>query len=90
MPSKAELLQALAELEEECRFWVVEAISLDRGIENLEDKVDHHESEIGPERAAEFRARLSRTRARHLEIEARIHSVRQKLSAMKIQLRAMP
>jgi chromosome segregation ATPase len=89
-PSKAELLQALMELEEEYRFWVVEAISLERGIENLEDKVDQHESEIGAERAAEFRARLSRTRERHSEIEARIHSVRQKLSEMKTRLRAMP
>jgi chromosome segregation ATPase len=90
MPSKAELTQALMELEEEYRFWVVEAISLERGIENLEDKVDQYEGEIGVERAAEFRARLNRTRERHLEIEARIHSVRQKLSEMKIRLRAMP
>ncbi|MGE0684376.1 MAG: hypothetical protein AB7P69_26150 [Candidatus Binatia bacterium] len=90
MPSKAELTQALAELEEEYRFWVVEAIALERGIENLEDKVDQHEGEIGEFRAAEFRARLNRTRERHLAIETRIHCVRQKLSEMKIRLRAMP
>jgi len=90
MPSKAEITQALAELEEEYRFWVVEAIFLDRGIENLEDKVDQHESEIGPARAAEFRARLNRTRERHSEIEARITYVRQQLQEMKLRLRAMP
>ena len=90
MPSKTELAQALAELEEEYRFWVVEAIALERGIENLEDKVDQHESEIGADRAAEFRVRLNRTRERHLAIETRIHSVRQQLNEMKTRLRAMP
>jgi len=90
MPSKAELTQALTELEEEYRFWVVEAISLERGIESLEDKVDQHESEIGLERAAEFRTRLNRTRQRHSEIETRIRYVRQQLNEMKIRLRAMP
>ena len=90
MLSKTELMQALTELEEEYRFWVVEAISLDRGIENLEDKVDQHESEIGPTRAAEFRARLNRTRERHAEIEGRIRYVREQLQEMKTRLRAMP
>jgi hypothetical protein len=90
MPSKADLTQALVELEEEYRFWVVEAISLERGIENLEDKVDQHESEIGADRAAEFRARLNRTRERHSEIEARMRAVRQQLNEMKTRLRAMP
>jgi hypothetical protein len=90
MPSKVDLTQALMELEEEYRFWVVEAISLERGIENLEDKIDQYESQIGVERAAEFRARLNRTRERHSEIETRIRSVRQQLNEMKIRLRAMP
>jgi chromosome segregation ATPase len=90
MPSKTELTQALGELEEEYRFWVVEAIALERGIENLEDKVDQYENEIGAERTAEFRARLNRTRERHSEIETRIRFVRQKLDEMKTRLRAMP
>jgi len=90
MAAKAELRQALAELEEEYRFWVVEAIALDRGIENLEEKVDQHESELGVARASEFRVRLSRTRERHAAIEARIIYVRQQLQEMKTRLRAMP
>lgn len=89
-PKKADLTQALADLEEEYRFWLVEAIVLERGIENLEDKVDQHESEIGPGRVAEFRTRLNRTRERHAKIETRIHYVKQRLTEMKIRLRAMP
>ena len=50
MPSKAELAQLLDELEEEYRFWAVEAISLDRGIENLEEKIEQHEEQLGPAR----------------------------------------
>lgn len=90
MSSKAELTQALTELEAEYRFWLVEAISLERGIENLENKVDQHENEIGAERVAEFRTRLNRTRERHSEMETRIRYVKQQLSEMKIRLRAMP
>lgn len=89
MPSTAELTQALMELEEEYRFWLVEAISLERGIENLEDKIDQYEGEIGVERAAEFRIRLNRTRERHVAIEARMTHVRRQLQEMKTRLQAM-
>ena len=90
MPSKTELAQLLAELEEEYRFWTVEAIALERGIENLEEKLDQHEAHIGPDRVAEFRVRLSRTRERHARIEKRILSVRQQLQELKTRLAAMP
>ena len=87
MPSKAEIAQLLDELEEEYRFWVVEAIALDRGIENLEEKIERHEDQLGPDRVAEFRVRLSQTRERHSRIEERILSVRQRLSELKTRLR---
>lgn len=90
MPSKAELTQVLTELEEECRFWVVESISLERGIEEIEGKVDLHEEEIGPERALDFRNRLLRTRQRHTAIEERIRYVRRRLHDLKTRLNAMP
>lgn len=90
MPSKAEFAQALIELEEECRFWVVEAITLDRGIENLEERVNTHADEIGPARTAEFRVRLDRTRERQAAIEEKIRAVRERLQELKARLRAMP
>ena len=86
MPSKAELTQLLNELEEEYRFWAVEAISLDRGIENLEEKIERHEEQLGPDRVAEFRMRLDRTRERHSRIEKRILSVRERLNELKTRL----
>jgi chromosome segregation ATPase len=90
MSVKTELVQSLAELEEEYRFWVVESIALERGIENLEEKIDLHEQEIGPERAAAFRARLERTRERHTAIEERIRYVRHQLHDLKTRLNAIP
>ena len=90
MPAKTELAQLLAELEEEYRFWTVEAIVLERGIENLEEKIDQHEEHLGLDRVTEFRIRLSRTRERHARIEKRILSVRQRLQELKTRLAAMP
>ncbi|HXG21866.1 MAG TPA: hypothetical protein VNN62_22655 [Methylomirabilota bacterium] len=90
MSVKTELAQALAALEEEYRFWVVESIALERGIDNLEEKIALHEQEIGPERAAELRARLNRTRERHTAIEERIRYVRHQLHNLKMRLNAMP
>lgn len=90
MVSKAELTRELTELEEEYRFWVVEAISIERAIENLEERIDQHESEIGPERAAAFRLRLEQTREKHNAIEEKIRYVRWRLDDLKTRLRAMP
>ena len=90
MPSKAELAQELADLEAEYRFWLVEAISIERSIENLEEKIDQHESELGPERTAEFRFRLDRTRERHQEIEKKIRYVRWRLDDLKTRLKELP
>jgi hypothetical protein len=90
MPSKAELVQELADLEAEYRFWLVESIAIERGIENLAEKIDQHESEIGPERTAEFRFRLDRTRERHQEIEKKIRYVRWRLDDLKARLKEIP
>jgi chromosome segregation ATPase len=88
MPLKDALLQALAELEEEYRFWLVESIALDRGIENLEEKIDQYEQEIGSARVAEFRVRLDRTRERYSQIDARLRYVRGQLHEMRSRLSA--
>ena len=90
MPLKAEVSQVFAELEEEYRFWLVESIALDRGIENLEEKIDQYEQDIGSARVAEFRIRLDRTRERHSQIDARLRYVREQLYEMKVRLNAMP
>lgn len=90
MTSKAELARELANLEAEYRFWLVEAISIERGIENLEEKVDRHEGEIGPERTAEFRLRLTRTRERHRVIEEKIRYVRWRLDDLYVRLNELP
>jgi chromosome segregation ATPase len=90
MPSKAELTQAIAELEEEYRYWIVEAISIDRSLENLEEKIDSYEQELGAERVAEFRARLERTRERHASIEERMRYVRWRLHDLKTRLKSIP
>jgi chromosome segregation ATPase len=89
MPSKAELTQAVEELEEEYRYWTVEVITLDRGIENLEEKIDLHEQELGPTRVEEFRSRLDQTRERHTAIEERLRYVRWRLHDFKTRLSAM-
>lgn len=88
-PSKAELTQAMEELEEEYRYWTVEVITLDRGIENLEEKIDQHEQALGPERVEEFRLRLDQTRERHTAIEERMRYVRWRLHDLRTRLSAM-
>lgn len=89
MPSKAELTQVVEELEEEYRYWTVEVITLDRGIENLEEKIDLHEQELGSERVEEFRSRLDRTRECHTAIEERLRYVRWRLHDLRTRLSAM-
>lgn len=89
MPTKAELAWALEELEAEYRYWVVEAISIERGIENIEEKIDLYATELGPARVSEFRARLSRTREQHDQIEARIRFVRSHLEELRSHLETL-
>jgi chromosome segregation ATPase len=90
MPSKAELTRTVEELEEEYRYWTVEVISLDRSLENLEEKIDQYEPELGPEKVEEFRARLDQTRGRHAAIEERMRYIRWRLHDLKVRLGAMP
>jgi hypothetical protein len=90
MATKAELVRELQDLEDEYRFWLVEAIVIARGLDDMEEQIDQHEYELGPERAADFRLRLARTRERHLAIEEKIRYVRLRLEEMHKQLKAMP
>lgn len=90
MPSKADFERAVTDLEEECRFWVVEAIALDRSIESIEEQVNSYADEIGPARTAEFRVRLDRTRERQAMIEDKILYVRERLRELKERIRTMP
>ena len=90
MAAKAELAQELADLEAEYRYWLVESISIEREIDNMEERIDQHESELGTERTAEFRLRLVRTRERHSVIEEKIRYVRLRLDDLRTRLNELP
>jgi chromosome segregation ATPase len=90
MIPKNVLAQELKALEDEYRYWVVEAIRMGRGIDSLEEEIDQHDSELGPERAAEFRTRLARTREKHHEIEGKIRFIRQRLDELRMRLEELP
>ena len=90
MTTKAELVREFQDLEDEYRFWLVEAITIGRGLDDMEAQIDQHEHELGPERAADFRVRLARTRERHLAIEEKIRYVRGRLDELRARLDEMP
>ena len=90
MPSKDELVREFQDLEAEYRFWLVEAIAIERGLDDMEEQIDQHEDELGPERVADFRVRLARTRERHLSIEEKIRYVRLRLEEIHKRLDEMP
>jgi|SRR5215470_7136385 len=90
MTAKDTLVRELHDLEDEYRFWLVEAIAIERGLDDMEEQIDQHEHELGPERAADFRARLARTRERHLSIEEKIRSVRLRLEEIRGRLDKIP
>ncbi|MBI3797559.1 MAG: hypothetical protein HY268_11425 [Deltaproteobacteria bacterium] len=90
MATKAELVRELQDLEDEYRFWLVEAIVIARGLDDMEEQIDQHEYELGPERAADFRLRLARTRERHLSIEEKIRYVRLRLEELHKRLAEIP
>jgi hypothetical protein len=56
----------------------------------MEEQINQHEDELGPERVAEFRLRLARTRERHLSIEEKIRYVRLRLEELHKRLKEMP
>ena len=90
MPTKDELVREFQDLEAEYRFWLVEAIAIERGLNDMEEQIDQHEDELGPERVADFRVRLARTRERHLSIEEKIRYVRLRLEEIHKRLDEMP
>ncbi len=90
MPTKDELVREFQDLEAEYRFWLVEAIAIERGLDDMEEQIDQHEDELGPERVADFRVRLARTRERHCSIEERIRYVRLRLEEIHKRLEEMP
>ncbi len=90
MTTKDELVRELRDLENEYRFWLVEAIAIERGLDDMEEQIDQHEHELGPERAADFRLRLARTRERHHSIQEKIRSVRLRLEEIHKRLEEMP
>ena len=90
MSSKDELVREFQDLEAEYRFWLVEAIAIERGLDDMEEQIDQHEDELGPERVADFRVRLARTRERHLSIEEKIRYVRLRLEEIHKRLDEMP
>jgi len=90
MATKAELVRELQDLEDEYRFWLVEAIVIARGLDDMEEQIDQHEYELGPERVADFRLRLAHTRERHLSIEEKIRYVRLRLEELHKRLAEIP
>ena len=90
MVTKEELVRELQDLEDEYRFWLVEAIVIARGLDDMEEQIDQHEDELGPERVTDFRSRLARTRERHLAIEEKIRYVRLRLEELHKRLKEMP
>jgi hypothetical protein len=90
MTTKEELVHEFQDLEDEYRFWLVEAITIGRGLDDMEEQIDQHEHELGPERVADFRVRLARTRERHLSIEEKICYVRGRLDELRARLDEMP
>jgi len=90
MANKIELVHELRDLEDEYRFWLVEAIVIERGLDEMETQINQHEHELGPERTADFRARLAHTRERHQSIENKIRYVRSRLNEMHTRLEEIP
>jgi hypothetical protein len=90
MTPKAVLAQMLEELEADYRYWLIEEINLERGIDDIETKVNRYEAELGAERAANFRLRLSRTRDQHRAIEAKIRGIRLRLDELRARLNEIP
>jgi hypothetical protein len=79
----------LQRLEEEYRFWMVEALKMGRGIELMEEEIKDHDQELGVDRAADLNRRLSYIRDQHQRLEEKILLIRQKLEELRGRLRVM-
>ena len=89
MNSRAEVEAVLKALEEEYRFWMVEALKMGRGIELMEEEIQKHDNELGSERAADLHRRLSYVRRKHHDLEERIFTIRQRLEELRLRLQGM-
>jgi archaellum component FlaC len=90
MSPREEMEAVLKKLEEEYRFWMVEAVKMGRTIELMEDEIEGHDLELGMDRAADLNRRLAYVRDKHQEIEERIATIRQRLEELRERLNSMP
>jgi hypothetical protein len=90
MTPKAVLAQMLEDLEGEYRYWLVEEIRLERGIDEMELQVNQHADELGAERTANFRLRLAQTRDQHRALEEKIRGIRVRLDDLRMRLNEIP
>jgi len=89
MSPRQEMDLVLQRLEEEYRFWMVEALKMGRGIELMEEEIKDHDQELGVDRAADLNRRLSYIRDQHQRLEEKILTIRQKLEELRGRLRVM-
>jgi hypothetical protein len=89
MSPRQEMDLVLQRLEEEYRFWMVEALKMGRGIELMEEEIKDHDQELGVDRAADLNRRLSYIRDQHQRLEEKILLIRQKLEELRERLRVM-
>jgi len=89
MSPRQEMDLVLQRLEEEYRFWMVEALKMGRGIELMEEEIKDHDQELGVDRAADLNRRLSYIRDQHRRLEEKIRAIRQKLDELRERLSRM-
>ena len=89
MSPRQEMELVLQRLEEEYRFWMVEALKMGRGIELMEEEIKDHDQELGVDRAADLNRRLSYIRDQYQRLEEKILLIRQKLEELRRRLRVM-
>jgi hypothetical protein len=89
MSPRQEMDLVLQRLEEEYRFWMVEALKMGRGIELMEEEIKDHDQELGVDRAADLNRRLSYIRDQYQRLEEKILLIRQKLEELRRRLRVM-
>ncbi len=90
MSPREEMAAVLQRLEEEYRFWMVEALKMGRSIELMEDEIEDHDQELGTDRAADLNRRLAYIRNQHHRLEEKIVAIRQKLDELRERLTSMP
>ncbi len=90
MNRKRALRQELESLEAEYRYWLVEAIRMDRSIDTSAAHMQRHRRELGGERVADFQHRLDSTRSQHEEIDRKIQAIRVQLDSLRERLAGMP